>query len=185
VNRFLWQTFSFVCGQNPDHTWAPGHTPLPFCQRCAGLYAGAGLCVALLLILRPRLTGRFIAAHGLLLLIVAPFGLHWIPHGPALRTITGVFCGFGIGMFLWLVPATAWNWADVTGRRTATRAYAAGLGAASVLVPLAGGYGSAIAYWGLELLAAAGALSLAALVLTNLALGLRGISRWLTLRPRP
>jgi uncharacterized membrane protein len=177
VNRLLWQAFSVVCGQNPEHTWAVGQTLLPFCQRCTGLYVGAGVCVALHLILRPGLSGRFIAAHGLFLLIAAPFGFHWIPDEPALRAMTGVLCGFGIGTFLWLVPGTAWGRADGSGRRAAAWGYGVGLGAVLLLVPLAGDHGGAVSGWVLKGLAAAGLVSLAGLVLTNAAFGLRGVAR--------
>ena len=177
VNQLLWQTFSLLCGQNPAHTWAAGEALLPFCQRCAGLYIGAATCVALHLVLRPGLSGRFIAAHGLLLLIAAPFCFHWIPNGPVLRAMTGVLCGFGIGTFLWLVPGTALGRADGSGRRAATWGYAAGLISVLLLVPLAGSLGGAVIGWMLEGLAAAGVLSFAGLVLANAAFGLRGLVR--------
>ena len=41
--EFLGQCFAFLCGQNPEHTWAPGGLLLPCCQRCLGLYVGAGI----------------------------------------------------------------------------------------------------------------------------------------------
>jgi uncharacterized membrane protein len=177
VNRLLWQAFSLVCGQNPEHTWSAGQTLLPFCQRCTGLYIGAFVCVALHLILRPGLGGRFLAAHGLFLLIAAPFGFHWIPDWPSLRAMTGVLCGFGIGTFLWLVPGTAWGRANGAGHRAAAWGYAAGLGAVLVLVPVAGGHGGAASGWVLEGLAAAGVVSLGGLALANAAFGLRGVVR--------
>jgi uncharacterized membrane protein len=177
VDQLLRQAFSVVCGQNPEHTWAAGPTLLPFCQRCAGLYVGAFVCVALHLILRPGLGGRFLAAHGLLLLIAAPFGFHWIADGPALRAMTGVLCGFGIGTFLWLAPGTAWGRAEGSGRRAAVWGYAAGLGAVLLVVPLAGGAGGAASGRVLEGLAAAGVVSLAGLALANVAFGLRGVAR--------
>lgn len=177
MNRLLWQAFSVVCGQNPEHTWSVGPTLLPFCQRCTGLYIGAFVCVALHLILRPGLGGRFIAAHGLFLLIAVPFGFHWIPDGPALRAMTGVLCGFGIGTFLWLVPGTAWGRANGAGRRAAVWGYATGLGAVLVLVPLAGGHGGAASGRVLEALAAAGLVSIGGLALANAAFGLRGVFR--------
>ena len=177
MNQLLWQAFSVVCGQNPEHTWAAGLTLLPFCQRCAGLYIGAFVCVALHLILRPGLGGRFLAAHGLFLLIAAPFGFHWILDWPGLRAMTGVLCGFGIGTFLWLVPGTAWGWADGSGRRGAIAGYAGGLGAVLLLVPLAGGQGGAASGRVLEGLAAAGLVTLGGLALANAAFGLRGVAR--------
>ncbi len=103
--EFLARAFRFVCGQAPDHTWAPGGLLLPCCQRCCGLYLGALIALLLLAWLRPRLSGRFLELHGLLLLQMAPFGFHWVPQGPELRTITGVLFGFGLVAFLWLLPA--------------------------------------------------------------------------------
>src|ERR1035438_5086965 len=85
--------FAAVCGQNPGHTWAPGGIMLPCCQRCAGLYVGAGMAALLHLWLRPRLSGRFLEVHGAFLLAMAPFGFHWLPDGPMLRTATGVLFG--------------------------------------------------------------------------------------------
>jgi uncharacterized membrane protein len=94
--------FAAVCGQNPDHTWAPGGILLPCCQRCLGLYAGAAVAIAMHWWLRPRLTTRFLEVHGAFLLLMAPFGFHWVPQGPALRTITGMLFGFGVVTYLWL-----------------------------------------------------------------------------------
>ena len=91
-----------VCGQNPGHTWAPGGMLLPCCQRCTGLYVGAGASGVLLLWLRPKLSGRFLEVHGAFLLAMAPFGFHWLAQGPMLRTVTGVLFGFAVVTFLWL-----------------------------------------------------------------------------------
>jgi hypothetical protein len=94
--------FAAVCSQAPWHTWAPGEIPLPCCQRCTGLYVGAGLAALLHLGLRPRLSGRFLQIHGAFLLLMVPFGFHWVAQGPALRSISGVLFGFGVVTFLWL-----------------------------------------------------------------------------------
>ncbi len=75
---------------------------LPCCQRCLGLYVGAAVAAGSHLWLRPRLTGRFLELHGAFLLCMLPFGFHWLPQGPLLRTITGVLFGFGVVTFLWL-----------------------------------------------------------------------------------
>jgi uncharacterized membrane protein len=99
---FLAHLFAAVCGQNPDHTWAPGGLLLPCCQRCTGLYAGAGVAALLHLWLRPKLTGRFLEIHGAFLLLMVPFGFHWVPQGPALRTAAGVLFGFGVVTYLML-----------------------------------------------------------------------------------
>jgi uncharacterized membrane protein len=92
--------FSTLCGQNPAHTWAPGGELLPLCQRCTGLYAGACLVTALHLSVRPRLTGRFLWVHGLFLLLMVPFGYHWVAQESVLRTITGLLFGAGVVTFL-------------------------------------------------------------------------------------
>ncbi len=100
--EILGHWFAAVCGQNPGHTWAPGGILLPCCQRCAGLYVGAGLAALLHLGLRPRLSGWFLQIHGAFLLTMVPFGFHWVAQGPVLRSLTGVLFGFGIVTFLWL-----------------------------------------------------------------------------------
>jgi uncharacterized membrane protein len=100
--EFLDHLFAAVCGQNPEHTWAPGGVPLPFCQRCTGLYVGAAIAWLLHCWLRPRPTTRFLQIHGAFLLYMAPCGFHWLPQGPVLRTLSGVLFGFAVVAFLWL-----------------------------------------------------------------------------------
>ncbi|HRT10491.1 MAG TPA: DUF2085 domain-containing protein [Candidatus Paceibacterota bacterium] len=190
VSSFLWWTFSLVCGQNPAHTWEIEGSLLPVCQRCAGLYAGAALCLLLHGLLRPNLGGRFIAAHGLLLVVAAPFGLHWIPEGPALRAMTGALAGFGIGTFLWVAPANAWDRLRGQARHPMLRPpvhnasstggslrYAAGLAAALGLIPLAGCHGGVAGGWVLQGLALAGLLALTLLLAANTFLALLGLMR--------
>jgi len=186
--------FGAVCGQNPDHTWAPGGFLLPCCQRCLGLYAGAGIAALLHLWLRPRFTGRFLEVHGGFLLLMAPFGFHWLPQGPMLRTITGVLFGFGIFAFLWLPMSRKFaDWPsrarpirpclqDRTGARIAphpsqrnTIAYALGLALTAVMVPLlaaCGGHGIAYA---LSSLICFGLAALAVVIFGNFALALSGV----------
>ena len=55
--------------------------------------------------LKPKFSNRFLLVHGAFLLLMAPFGFHWLPQGPVLRTMTGVLFGFGVVTFLWLQPA--------------------------------------------------------------------------------
>jgi len=105
--EFLGHCFGFLCGQDPEHTWAPGGLLLPCCQRCLGLYVGAGVAAWLHWRLRPELSSRFLETHGIFLLLMAPCGLHWLPQNPLLRTISGVLFGFGMASFLW-VPLRAW-----------------------------------------------------------------------------
>lgn len=177
MRELVWQAFSLVCGQNPEHTWTFGQAPLPFCQRCTGLYAGACLCLGLHWILRPRYGGRFIAWHCLFLLLAAPFGFHLIQDGPLLRALTGVLCGFGIGTFLWFVPATTWGGVDVPTRARAGSWYALGLCAALLLVPLGASLGGVLIGCVIQGLAAAGVFSLGGLVAANVAFGLLGFLR--------
>ncbi len=94
--------FAYLCGQNLDHTWAPGGSLLPCCERCTGLYVGACVAAILHLWLRPKLTGRCLEIHGLFLLLMVPFGFHWLPQGALIRTTTGALFGFGIVTFLCL-----------------------------------------------------------------------------------
>jgi uncharacterized membrane protein len=100
--EILGHWFAAVCGQDPGHTWAPGGVLLPCCQRCAGLYVGAGVAALLHLGLKPRLNGRFLEIHGAFLLAMVPFGFHWIAQGGLLRSLTGVLFGFGVVTFLCL-----------------------------------------------------------------------------------
>jgi uncharacterized membrane protein len=98
----LTHLFAAVCGQAPAHTWAPGGIFLPCCQRCTGLYAGAAVAAFLHWRFRPILSARFLEVHGVFLLLMAPFGFHWVAQGPVLRTVTGMLFGFGVVTFLWL-----------------------------------------------------------------------------------
>ena len=176
MQDLLYHLFAPVCGQNPAHTWAPGSVSLPCCQRCLGLYVGACMAALLHLTARPAATYRWRWLHGGFLLLMLPFGCHWLPHGPLLRTVTGILFGFGLTAFLRLTlppPSSRGHPAR------ANRIYAAGLGATIMLVPWLGAYGNASTASVLSLLAAGGALALAALVLANAALALRWLTRLL------
>lgn len=102
--RLAWlqSLFAYVCGQNPDHTCSFAGLSLPFCERCTGLYVGAFFAFLLHLLLCPAMKGRFLSAHGAFLLVMAPFGFHWIEHGAVLRVGTGLLFGFGTVTFLLL-----------------------------------------------------------------------------------
>jgi uncharacterized membrane protein len=202
---FLHHLFGFVCGQNPDHTWAPGGVLLPCCQRCLGLYAGAGVAALLHLWLRPQLTGRFLEAHGAFLLLMAPFGFHWLPQGPVLRTITGLLFGFGVFAFLWLplsrrffhraaieagsaiVPIAVGRVSRHTpsSMLPSCSPYAIGLLLTVGLVPLlaaCGGRGTACA---LSALVFIGLIALAAAICGNAALALSAAVQFVRLRTQP
>jgi uncharacterized membrane protein len=172
----LTHLFALVCGQNPGHTYAPGGLLLPCCQRCAGLYAGAGLAALLHLWLRPKLSGRFLEVHGAFLLAMVPFGCHWLDQGPWLRTLIGVLFGFGLATYLWL-PLVRGN--KGRGLRHATGLYFLVLVGALVLLPWAACLERAFVAYVLSGWMACGALALLGLVLADAALGLAGAASWL------
>ncbi len=176
MSELLRNFFGAVCGQNPDHTWAPGGVMLPCCQRCTGLYVGAFVALALHLWVRPRISGRFLQVHALFLLQMLPFGLHWLPQGPALRTVTGMLFGFAVVTFLWLVPASR---RQMVGSRSLQRIWSYGLGLAAglVLVPTIAEWGGSVGAFLLSWLAFAGAAALAGLVAGNLGLGFVSLAR--------
>ena len=95
--------FSYVCGQN--HCWVPGGTALPFCQRCTGLYVGGTVAFLLWAFFRPRPTPLVLWIHGLLLLLMVPFGFHLVPQNALVRTLTGQLFALGLVYYLTLVPA--------------------------------------------------------------------------------
>ncbi len=175
--ELLTQLFAALCGQNPDHTWAPGGVLLPVCQRCAGLYAGAAVAALLHIWARPRLTPRRLELHGAFLLLMVPFGFHWLPQGPLLRGMTGVLFGFGVVTFLWL-PLRRFlivETSTVESRHPLNSRwllYVAVLLVTVCAVPGLGASGGKIAALLLVALTSAGALTLAALVTAGLALGL-------------
>jgi len=102
VIDLLARLLGLVCGQAPGHVWAPAGVPLPVCQRCVGLYAGAALAVALHVLLRPPPSRRSLFLHALCLLPIVPAGLHLFPQGAALRALTGSFFGVGAVHLLWV-----------------------------------------------------------------------------------
>jgi uncharacterized membrane protein len=160
--------FSLVCHQDPARTWWPGGVALPFCERCAGLYAGAALALVLLGALRPRATGRFLRVHGLLLLAMAPLGFHLVPHGPVLRTLSGCAFGFGLAAFLLVGAGALRGEAGISGRWAALLYTAGGAASAAAVLLLAmSGWAPASAI--LAVAGAAGLLALAVLAVAALA----------------
>ena len=152
--------FSFFCGQNPGHTWAPAGLLLPCCERCAGLYVGAAVASVLHLWLRPRPSNRFLQVHGAFLLLMVPFGFHWLPQGPVLRTVTGALFGFGVVTFL----ALPLKKDDATCVQNAGLGYAFGLSLTVILLPVAASSAGLWAAWTICVLAAAGLSGIVALV---------------------
>jgi uncharacterized membrane protein len=174
----LHHLFAFVCGQYSDHTWAPGGIMLPVCQRCIGLYAGAAVAMALHLWLRPRLSARFLEMHGAFLLLMVPFGFHWLPQGPVLRAITGVLFAFGVVTYLWLPQRQMANrkWQKNNSRSSGVL-YTAILVAMLFLIPALAIWGGKPGAWCLCSLTCIGALSLAALAVADICLSIAGCIR--------
>ena len=179
--------FAAVCGQDPGHTWAPGGILLPCCQRCTGLYAGAGAAALLHLWLRPKLSGRFLEIHGAFLVVMVPFGFHWVAQGPLLRTLTGVLFGFGVVTFLWLPLSqeVGLRLSRPVGVQDSAWGYFAVLGATLILLPTTAMLGGAFAAYGLSGGAFWGALVLVALIAGDVCLGLVGALRLLRRLTRP
>jgi uncharacterized membrane protein len=175
MSDLLSHSFSALCSQNLDHSWAPGGLLLPCCQRCTGRYVGALVALALHLWLKPRLSNRLLQLHGLCLLQMVPFGFHWLPQGPALRTVTGVLFAFGIVTFLWLVPAGHWQTTRISMRPHTARGYGIGLALCVVLIPILAAHGGITSGRLLPWLEFGGAITLGLLVLANVSLGLQSL----------
>ena len=177
----LQRAFALVCAQAAEHTWMPGGEPLPFCQRCTGLYVGASLAFLLrwAVSLRPARLDHWI--DGLLLLQMVPLGYHWVPQGPVLRTLSGLLFAFGLVGFLSLLPRT---YLGLGRPRTPTRvrflACAAALGDAAILLLVS--CGGRAAHHVLALAGLSGLLLLAGLAVANLALTLNALLRALGLQ---
>jgi uncharacterized membrane protein len=155
--------FSCLCGQNPGHTWLPGGALLPFCQRCTGLFVGALVAFLLHLLLRPRLTNRFLVAHAGLILSMAPFGFHWVAHGPILRTLTGIWFAFGVVALLFALPGSR----VPSGPGRAGRTYWLWLALACLWVPALAALGGPGSAFVLKCLGLGGALVLVGLTIAN------------------
>jgi len=149
---------------------------LPCCQRCTGLYAGAGVAALLHLWLRPKLSSRFLELHGAFLLAMVPFGFHWVAQGPALRTLVGALFGFGVVAFLRLPLRRG---AGERPRCSSSWGYWLGLMGTLIILPLAAGRGGVAAAYLLSGLIACGMLALGSLVLAVVG----GALRWLRRLP--
>jgi uncharacterized membrane protein len=169
--------FSPICGQNPAHTWAPAGDFLPFCQRCTGLYIGAAIALALLLWFRPVPKAGYCWLHGILLLAMAPFGFHLVPHGAVLRTMSGQWFGFGVVGLLWLMPGAKWAPAG-NGAAAGSRLHMFLAAASIAALPLLADRGGTPAAVILPLLALGGLAVLAGLVAANLAILLSNFLSW-------
>jgi uncharacterized membrane protein len=195
MSEALFHLFGAVCGQNPGHTWSPGGTLLPFCQRCTGLYLGACVAAILHLWLRPSLSRWFLAIHIGFLLVMAPFGFHWIEQGPAVRSLTGLLFGFGLVTLLRAPLADAATGGQFASNRSlgqnASRAgkaparlwlYFGSLITTLFLTPLAAAAGGNLSAGVLAVLAVGGLLALAALMAADC--WLAAVGTWRALRGR-
>ncbi|MCB1126198.1 MAG: DUF2085 domain-containing protein [Verrucomicrobiae bacterium] len=179
MNGGLAEAFSLVCGQNPDHTWIVGGLALPCCERCTGLYAGAACALILHLVFRPQSRDWHWWVHALLLLQMAPFGLHWVEQGAVLRTVSGLLFGFGLVAYLWIAPTSLIKRPFPPCPRGCGPGYGLGLVCTVLLVPGLALWGGVLTASVLTCLAVAGALTFATLVVLNIGLGLVGPSRWI------
>jgi uncharacterized membrane protein len=175
MRHLLPTLFSAVCGENPAHIWSPGGQPLPCCERCTGLYAGALIAGALQLWFRPAINQRFLQLHALCLLQLGWFVFPWLPQSAALRTISGALFGFGVVAFLWTAIS---DWSPLTKEsRFGTEAYAIGLAGCMVLIPAIAEWGGRNGWFVLVCLVVAGAMALAVLASVNVVRCLRVLWR--------
>jgi uncharacterized membrane protein len=157
--------FSLVCGR--EHLWTLAGEPLPFCQRCTGLYVGGALAVLLLLLFRPRPTPLVLWVHGLLLLLMVPFGFDWIEQGPTVRTLTGQLFALGLIYYLGLavaLPLRLWSGSGPGHPRAYGLGALAGILALQAAVRVGGTATRALLTW----TGAAGLAAYAVLLLANL-----------------
>lgn len=161
------EVFALVCSR--AHCWVLGGETLPFCQRCTGLYAGAAVAVVLYMVFRPRSSSLSLWIHGLLLLLMVPFGYHLVPQNGVLRTLTGQLFAVGLVCYLSLLPTSRMAFWREGGKRAWPAYGVCVLGSVAVLqvVVHAGGRlaGVVIAWLGL-----AGLVVLVMLVLANVVL---------------
>jgi uncharacterized membrane protein len=168
--------FALICGREPTHMWAPGGMLLPFCQRCTGLYAGAAVALLLHLWLRIRAGDRFLQVHGGFLLLMIPFGYHWLPQDALVRGVSGALYGAGIVSFLWLLPGPRFVATRLMNRRRVL-VYTAGIVVALAGVPASAMWGDQLAWFALAGLATCGLAGLAMLAAANVGLGLASLGR--------
>lgn len=158
--------FSLVCGQ--FHCWSPGGVSMPVCERCLGLYVGGLWGLALVVCLRASPTRVMLWLHGMAMLVMLPFGYHFVPQGPIVRTATGFLFGVGMVYYLALTPAEVLHLERLTKARPSLP-YAFVAFMPLPLILLAANYGSVLAGLLLALLAVAGLAVTSLLVLTNAA----------------
>ena len=170
----LHELFSYVCGQ--VNVWSPGGAALPMCQRCTGLYAGGVYAALVIAIFRPRPSSKIRWAHGIAMLLMAPFGYHLIPQSAVWRTLTGQLFACGLVYYLFLNPGDWWGlWRD--GIRLPV--YAACMLAGMPLLLIGLEYGSPVTARWIGLVGAAGLALYALLIVTNFYVFVRfGAEHW-------
>jgi len=101
--------FSYLCHQEADRCWAIGGNILPFCQRCTGVYVGAGLMLFLLPLMKFKSNWKILLLHILFLVQMIIFGYHLIPHNATIRTLSGQLFIIGALYFIWYNIQNRWN----------------------------------------------------------------------------
>jgi uncharacterized membrane protein len=173
---FLTCFFAHICGQ--VHCWQLGVQVLPMCQRCTGLYVGGAYALLTWWWFRPRPTSLMVWAHGIMLLVMAPFGFHLVAHGADVRTLTGQLFGFGLVYYLALHPADRLGlWFG--GEHGRQWRYALTLASGIPVLLLAVHRGGIVTAWMLTLLALIGVLTFTLLALANLVLFSDSLWRWM------
>ncbi len=165
--EYLAEVFALVCRR--EHCWAPGGEVLPFCQRCTGLYVGAAVAAVLYGLFRPRPTSLSLWIHGLLLLVMVPFGYHLVPQNGVLRTLTGQLFAVGLVCYLSLLPTARLSFWWKHSKRMSL-AYAVCVLGSLVIVQCAVHAGGRVAGAVLAWLGLVGLIALAALAIANLVL---------------
>jgi len=175
----LHEIFSWVCGQ--QNNWLVGGGELPFCQRCTGLYVGAIPALLLCLYFRPKATRRMLWVHGMLLLLMVPFGYHLVPQTAVIRMLTGQLFAIGLVYYLVLLVFDRWEgWRALT--RIEEVVYFLIAGCTLLLSQMAVRWGGREAYTILSLMGVGGLLVYVALVAGSLVL--LGEAFWKVLRGR-
>jgi hypothetical protein len=106
--------------------------------------------------------------HGVLLVLMVPFGYHLVPQNGEVRTLTGLLFAVGLTYFLALNPALRWRpWQSQSGNE---RAYWAVIVISLPLLLLAVHWESGLAAPVLAWMGVAGLMGFAGLTLANLAL---------------
>jgi uncharacterized membrane protein len=166
--------FAIICSQH--QSWTPGGQTLPFCQRCTGLYVGATLAAVLYAVCRPHPSSLSLWSHGLLLLVMVPFGYHLVPQNGLIRSLTGQLFAVGLICYLSLLPGERWQRTKLDTKR-ASRAYLPGVLLSLLLVQLAVRADSPPIATLLAWLGVAGMIVLGGLAIVNVVLLLGGMLR--------